>query len=251
MRWYKADLHLHSVLSPCADLEMSPSAIVERAIKQKLDIIALTDHNTLANTAVCHKLAQKAGLAFIAGVEVQTVEEIHLVCLFPDDAAAGKFHERLYSALPPMPNNPDFFGDQPIVDEENNIICFEQKALINSVEWDMAETVRQTRQLDGFCFPAHVDRATYSVIAQLGFVPAEPRVDALGLTASCDVNAFRGEHPELDDYVLLRNSDAHFLVDIGRGFTRFYLDAPLLSEIALACAGEDGRQVRLDSLQPR
>ena len=249
MRWFKADLHIHSVLSPCADLEMAPSAIVQRAMERGLDLIALTDHNSLLNTAVCRRLAQQAGLAFIAGAEVQTAEEIHMVCLFPDDDAVQLFQQRLYAVLPPLPNNPDFFGDQPIVDEQNNILGFEEKALINSVEWDLNQTVDEVRRLGGFCFPAHVDRATYSVLAQLGFVPSEPQFDALGITAGCDVGQFRAQHPELEGYCLVRNSDAHFLVDVGRGYTRFYLEKPELTEIILACRGQDGRQLRPDMPQ--
>jgi len=246
VRWYKAALHIHSALSPCADLEMAPAAIVNRAVELGLDLIALTDHNSLDNTAVTRRLAEKAGFVCLPGAEVQTMEEIHVVCLFPDDDTAAAFHRVLYAALPDMKNDPDYFGDQPVVDEQGNILRFEEKALINSVEWSLEDTAAQVQAHGGFCFPAHVDRATYSVLAQLGFIPDVPHFDALGISSFCNTDELLRQHHSLGAYTLLRNSDAHFLVDIGRGYSMLYIQHPSPAELRLACRREEGRKVKLN-----
>ena len=112
---YKADLHIHTVLSPCGDLEMSPTAIVERALSRGLDMIAISDHNTTRQVKVAQKIGKAKGLFVLGGVEVTSQEETHCLCYFPDDAALDAFQEFLDAHLPPIPNDEDRFGYQLIV----------------------------------------------------------------------------------------------------------------------------------------
>ncbi len=234
MKSWKCDLHIHSVLSPCGSLEMSPSSVIRRALEEKLDCIAITDHNTLANSAVFHRAASAAGIACFFGVEIQTMEEIHVVGLFDDEEKAMQFDRELYEALPPIPNDPEYFGDQVVVDDDENIVRCEEKALLNSVMWDLDTTLEMINQYGGFGFPAHVNAATYSLISQLGFFPANPLIIALGITANCDVEKFLADYPAAASYSLIRNSDAHYLKDIGSGYTILEMESPTIEDLKIA-----------------
>ena len=129
MRWIRADLHIHSVLSPCGGLEMSPADLISRLKEYKIEWFAITDHNSMANCPAYAAVAAKAGMAFSWGVEIQTSEEIHLLAYFDDHQKAQVFDNELYSSMLPLPNDPDFFGDQVVIDENENILRVEQLAL--------------------------------------------------------------------------------------------------------------------------
>ena len=245
MRWFKADLHLHSVLSPCGDLAMSPRAVLEKACQQELDLIAITDHNTMANCPAFLEVANRYHINMLYGLEVHTAEEIHIIILFDDFEPAFAFSKIIYDALLPVANDPDFFGDQVVVDQDDNILKFEEKALINSSILPIDEIVNIANQHGAFIFPAHVDAASYSIIGQLGMIPEYLQFDACGITAKADVKKLIAQYPQLAEYTLIRNSDAHYLKDIGAGYTEFYLDAPTVAELKKACRSECGRKVFL------
>jgi len=246
MNWYKADLHVHSVLSPCGDLEMSPDNVLQTAFSRGVDIIAITDHNSFANNPAFRKIARRYGISYIFGAEIQTAEEVHLITLFDDWEKAEAFGKELYTVLPDVKNDPEYFGDQVIIDDQENILGFEEKALINSLFWSIDECVAKVNEYGGFCFPAHVDAATFSIIGQLGFIPPESGFSAVGITAKCNVKDLLLKYPYLKNYSLFRNSDAHYLQDIASGYTEFYLEAPTLSEIRKAVVKADGRYLLSD-----
>jgi PHP family Zn ribbon phosphoesterase len=243
LHWYKADLHLHSVLSPCGDLSMSPHAVMRKAREMELDIIAITDHNSLANCNTYHQVAQQYGIYLLYGLEVQAAEEIHLITLFNDLEAAASFGKIIYDSLLPVANDPDFFGDQVVIDAEDNIIKFEEKALINSSLLPLDEIVKIAERHNAFIFPAHVDAASYSIIGQLGMIPDYLNFVACGITAKADPKTLTSQYPQLANYTLIKNSDAHYLDDIGSGYTEFYLDSPTTDELKKACRSEFGRKV--------
>lgn len=247
MRWFKADLHLHTVLSPCGDLSMSPQMILERACQQELDLIAITDHNTILNCPAYAETARRYGINFLYGLEVQTAEEIHVVTLFDDYQTAKSFADIVYDSLLPVKNDPDFFGDQVVIDASNNIIKFEEKALINSSILPLDEIVQHANEYGALVFPAHVDAESFSIIGQLGMIPPDLRIDACGVTAKADVQKLREKFPQLKDYALIKNSDAHYPDDIGSGTTNFYLDSPTVSELKKACKSMYGRKVYIKS----
>ena len=242
MNWYRADLHIHSVLSPCSGLEMSARNVMKTAKEKGISLVAITDHNSMANCAVYEKVATHYGLKFFWGVEIQTMEEIHVITLFEDQLTALKFDGELYESLLPIDNNPEFFGDQVVIDEEENIVRFEKRALINSSQWSLDELVRRLEVLNCFYYPAHIDAESYSIIGQLGFIPPEYHFPALGITSVCDLDRFIKTHPELASYSFIRSSDAHYLDDIGKGFTEYYLEEPSLKEVRLACQKKELRK---------
>jgi PHP family Zn ribbon phosphoesterase len=243
VRWFKADLHIHSVLSPCAGLEMAPRNVMIKARDLGLDIIAITDHNSCENSRVYAKAAQEFGISYIYGVEVQSAEEIHTIALFEYPEQACSFSRELYDSLLSINNDPEFFGDQVVLDEKDNIKRFIKKALINSSVWTLETVFKKISSHSGFYFPAHINVQTYSLLGQLGFIPAEVDISAFGITANCNVQELYTNYPYLQDYTLIRNSDAHYLQDVGSGISQFYLEEPTLSEIILACNNQAGRQV--------
>jgi len=214
---------------------MSPKNLIKRAKEVGLEIIAITDHNSMANCEVYQNEAEKHGITCFWGVEIQTSEEIHIIAIFDSKLKAKEFDVELYESLLPIKNNPDFFGDQVVIDNEENIIRFEPKALINSSVWTLDEVVAKLEEYDCLFYPAHIDAETYSIIGQLGFIPSNLKFPTLGITAQCDCDKFLSKYPYLKGFSFNRSSDAHYLEELGTGFTDYFLEAPTLKDIRLAC----------------
>ena len=211
---YAVDLHIHSALSPCADKEMTPNNIVNMALLKGLDIIALTDHNSGTNLEAVSKCAKDSGLLFIPGMEVETSEEVHLICLLPDLKCATELHHHIYNSLPVMQNREDIFGKQIILDENDNITGEEGRMLITATSMNVNEVFLLVKQLRGAVIPAHVDRSSYSMISNLGMIPEDLGIKYLEISRNCDEYVYRASKPELDCYKLIKSSDAHYLGDI-------------------------------------
>lgn len=211
---YAVDLHIHTALSPCADKDMTPNNIVNMAILKGLDAIAVTDHNSGANLRAISICAQKNGLVFIPGIEVETSEEIHVVCLMPDLGSMSGLQSAVQQALPLIDNRPEIFGRQFIMDENDDITGEEPRMLLAATRLTLDEVVRLVRDLGGAAIPAHTDRSSYSILSNLGFVPEELDIRYLEISRDCDEARFRAMHPELDIYRSIRSSDAHYLGDI-------------------------------------
>ncbi|MDY0150916.1 MAG: PHP domain-containing protein [Candidatus Cloacimonas sp.] len=244
MRWFKADLHIHSVLSPCGGLEMSPLALMKRLKECSVEWLAITDHNSMANCPAYEKVAKREGLFFSWGVEIQSAEEIHVLAYFDDSAAAQAFDAELHSSLFPLENDADFFGDQVIIDENENILRVEQTALINSSSWDLSMVVDRVQAFGGLAVPAHVDASVNSILSQLGFMPEEPEFALFGITARLDVCAWLSEQPYFAAKSLLRASDAHYLADIGSGYSELYLKSACVAELQKAATLTAGRFIK-------
>ncbi len=209
--------------------------MMKKAKKTGLDIIAITDHNSLANSKVYGDIAREYGLHYIFGVEVQTAEQVHVIVLFDDWQKAVIFNSKLYQALLPLENDPESFGDQVVIDAAGNIKRFIKKALLNSVTWSFEALLQKAKDQQGFVFPAHVNALSYSIITQLGFIPENTDIEAVGISANCDEKKLITKYPYLKNYALIRNSDAHYLKNIGSGFTEFYLEEPSLKAIIKSC----------------
>lgn len=234
-----ADLHIHSALSPCASLEMSPSAIVARAREAGLDLIAVTDHNSVENGFFAAEAGARAGLRVLFGMEAQTREDVHVLCYFEERRQAELFHARVYPLLPETANSPDYFGDQVVVDAEGTIVRSEEKLLLNALDISVPELVELVREHGGLAVPAHVEAPPYGLLVNLGMAPPE-LVDApLEISADCSRGQALRAFPALSRHPLLRNSDAHFLGDIGRARTVFTAPEPTLA--ALLAAAREGR----------
>jgi len=233
---YASDLHVHTCLSPCADEEMSPSNIVHTAREASVDIIAVTDHNSGKNARAVKEAAVELPLTVIAGMEVQSREEVHLLCLFGGVEILEEWDAFIYEHLPDVRNDPEVFGYQPIVDKEGYVLRFEEKLLINSLDLSLEEVIKGVADRDGICIPAHVDREAFSIIGQLGYIPPDLPVAAVEITGDQ-----RDMVPE--GYEVVTASDAHFLRAIGTKRTLFLLEAPTLEEIRRGLRREGGRRI--------
>ncbi len=241
---YRADLHLHTCLSPCGDLDMSPRGVVEAAVAAGLDIIAVTDHNSAENVAaVVRAAAGREGLTVLCGMEITSVEEVHVLTLFNDPETALAMQDVLYANFPGKTNRPDIFGEQVVANEFDEVEGFNERLLIGASLLPLTEVIRHCHALGGLAVAAHVDRPAFSLIGQLGFVPPDLEVDAFEISARADEADLVRQYPALAGRPLLRGSDAHFPRDIGSAWTEFRLNSPELDEIRLALQGRDGRMV--------
>jgi hypothetical protein len=236
------DLHIHSTLSPCASLEMSPGAIVRRARELALDLIAVTDHNSVENGFTAARLGERLGIKVLFGMEAQTREDIHVLCLFEDRLQAERFNDRVYALLPDVRNDPDLFGDQVVVDENDNITRQEEKLLLNALDIAIPDLLELVRLHDGAAIPAHVEAPPFGLLVNLGMVPAELAGAPLEIAYESSRQEVLRAFPGLRLHPLLRNSDAHYLRDIGRARTVFTTTAATLPAL-LAAARESRFQV--------
>ena len=215
MRFYY-DLHIHSLLSPCGDDDMTPNNIVNMSLINELDIIALSDHNTCANTPAVSALAEEAGLIFLAGVEVETAEEIHVLCLFPDVEKALLFEKNvLVPALPDIKNNERIFGTQIIMDKNDEKIGSDDRYLINATTVDFDHIRNLADEHGGVAVPAHIDKQTKSVISMLGMVDKSMGFNTFELSKNAPADYSETEFSLKGmGYNYIHDSDAHYLTDI-------------------------------------
>jgi len=242
-----ADLHIHSTLSPCSSLEMSPTAIIRRARELRLDAIAVTDHNSMANAFCAAEIGSKNNVRVFFGMEAQTREDVHVLCLFQDRDPAERFNELVYALLPDVKNNPEYFGDQVVVDEQDNIVRFEEKLLVNSLNASIPELLELVRSHQGFAIPAHVESAPYGLLVNLGMIPVEFAGSPLEISCAARPETVSQTYPELVRFPLISNSDAHFIKDIGRAVTVFDAAGASLPELIEAAVQ---RSFRLSAREP-
>lgn len=211
----KFDLHIHSCLSPCANLEMSPGEIVARAKAAGMDGIALTDHQSARNCPAIAECAKRAGLKCLYGLEVQTAEEVHTVALFDTVEQALAMTDFVYAAMPKRVNDPEAFGDQPVVTWDDDIVELEWRILAMSCRHSIPETAAKVHELRGLYIAAHIDRPNFSVLGTLGAIP-ENAFDAVELSRTADEAEWL---PKATGYAVTRSSDAHNLDDVARVWT--------------------------------
>jgi PHP family Zn ribbon phosphoesterase len=246
MKFLRADLHIHSVLSPCGDLDMSPTNIVSVAAMKGFDIIGITDHNTTRHCELVSRLAAKKGIFVMQGAEVTTKEEVHCLAFFENTDALKKFQEFLDANLPEIINDPEKFGHQVQVDENENVLFEETRLLISAISKSFEETEAFIHSLNGLFIPAHINKKKNSIYSQLGFLPVNLNADALEISGVSSPSLFAQDHPEINSFPLIRNSDAHFPGDIGSSFTVFYINYPSFDEIRLALKRENGRKIIME-----
>lgn len=197
------DFHIHSCLSPCGDNDMTPNNIVGMAGILELDAIAVSDHNSALNLPAICKLGAEQGILVIPAIEITTAEEVHVLSLFPSLEAALYMGEELYSMLPDVPNDPDIFGDQLILDEKDQITGTVEKLLINATSLSIEKVFDKVRGYGGVPIPAHIDKTAYSVISNLGFIPPELDVQT--------VEVKNPPYTAAGGYKVITDSDAHSL----------------------------------------
>ncbi|MBS6833362.1 MAG: PHP domain-containing protein, partial [Clostridiales bacterium] len=204
------DFHIHSALSPCGDNDMTPNNLINMSIIKGLDAVALTDHNACENVRAAAAVAGDK-IIFIPGMEVETSEEVHIVTLFPTADAAEEMQRILVDSSPYIPNRPEIFGNQYIMDE-NDEICGEiDRMLVTASGLDIYTVVAAAKDLGGIAYPAHIDRESYSVLSNLGFIPPDLDISAVEITEKSRT-ALEGEYS--NRYNIITSSDAHYLWDI-------------------------------------
>lgn len=242
LKEFRADLHIHTCLSPCADIEMSPSAIVKTACEKGIDIIAVTDHNSAENIEAVIRAAKGKGLTVIAGMEVSTVEEVHMIALFESSASLMKLQDIVYSNLLPGENNPEFFGEQVVADEEDTVLGFNDRLLISATNLTVKSLVDIIHSLGGLSIASHIDKEAFSIISQLGFISEDMGIDALEMSPQISFENARQLYSDYESFVWLSSSDAHRLDDIGKRTTIFRIDIPTFEEVVYAVKNINGRE---------
>lgn len=247
-RYLLADLHLHTVLSPCAEVEMIPPLIVRRAQELGLELLAVTDHNAALNAAAMVEAAVGTGLTILPGMEVQSREEVHLTALFDTVDQALAWQERVWAALPDRENDEEFFGAQFVVDATGEYCYTEKRMLSIAAALSIEEVVSGVRALGGIVLPAHVDRPANSLIGNLGFVPPGLEIAGLELSRRADPGAVAQRLPQIVGLGHIVSGDAHRLEEM-TARTMLKVAAPTVAEVALALSGQDGRRVEILNLK--
>jgi predicted metal-dependent phosphoesterase TrpH len=240
LKIFKSDLHIHTCLSPCSDLEMSPRGIAEQAQKMNLDILGICDHNSAENVSAVMRAAERFKIRVLPGLEVTSQEEVHLLALFDKIEPALELQRIVYDHLPGE-NDESAFGMQVVVNHQGEVLGFNKKLLIGASALTLEEVVDRIHSLDGIVIASHIDREVFSLTGQLGFIPKDLKLDAIEISPLISREAalkkFNPRQP------LTSSSDAHFLKDIGQSYTSFLLEEGTLDEIKKALLNKDGRGI--------
>jgi PHP family Zn ribbon phosphoesterase len=246
MQTFRADLHVHTVLSPCAEVEMIPPLIVQEALERQIKIIAITDHNASANVAAVQKAADGTGLTVLPGMEVQTREDVHLLCLFASLSDLAAWQHKVDLSLPDSLNQPEHFGEQYIVDENGEYLRTEERLLLTATEFSIEEVIQHVAKLGGFVIPAHVDRKSFGLFPTLGFLADWWNFPALEISRHITAEALHEKFPSSRNHPLIQSGDVHRLNEF-LGTTFFELEEPTLNEIHQAFLGQGQRNVHIQA----
>jgi 3',5'-nucleoside bisphosphate phosphatase len=245
MQQFRADLHIHTLLSPCGDLEMSPENIVRRAAELDINILGICDHNSTRHGPLIKKLAEKKGIFTLCGAEVTTKEETHCLAFFETIETLQQFQQYLDAYLPDIKNDPKYFGEQIVIDEEEMIVEEVEKLLISALNQSLDQVEQKVHSLNGLFIPAHIDRPKYSLVSQLGFVPPGLNADAYEISKFTTVEKILGMFKYLKGSSFIRSSDAHLPEHMGTGITLFEMETLSWKEIRMALKGQEGRTIKI------
>jgi 3',5'-nucleoside bisphosphate phosphatase len=246
MKQFRADLHVHTVLSPCAEVEMIPPLIVQQALEQNISLIAITDHNASANVEAVQKAALGSGLTVLPGMEVQSREDVHLLTIFETLDALNIWQNEVDGALPDKQNNSDLFGEQFVVDEAGEFIRNEPRLLLTSTRFSIDEIFERVNTLGGLVIPAHVERTVYGLLPTLGLISEQWDVTALEISRRTTPEKVMETFPTVRKYPLIQSGDVHRLNEF-LGTTIFTLLSPTLMEINMAFKKISGRDVCIEA----
>ena len=244
LKWFRTDLHLHTCLSPCADLTMLPMAIVRQAKKRNLHMIGICDHNSVENVEAVKKAGEKEELAVMGGIEITSQEEIHILGFFSKKSALWDIQDMVYKNLSGE-NDENFFGEQIVADEYGRVIGSNKRLLIGATRLPVEKIVDTIHRLGGLVIASHIDRESFSIISQLGFIPQGLSLDALEVSPLASAKK-RYYFSQRYKFPLVTFSDAHYLDDIGRSFSCFLIEEASVEEIKKALMGKDGRKVVIE-----
>jgi len=239
---FLADLHVHTVLSGCAEVEMIPPRIIRQAKRSGLSLIAITDHNSCHNVEAVIQASVGTGIHVLPGMELQSKEEVHLLCLFDTVHQCQEWQEEVFRRLPSLGNKEEIFGAQFVVDSVGEWVRTEERFLAGATDIGLEEVVTGVHSMGGMVIPAHVDRPSFSLLSNLGLVPESLKVQALEVTPQFVPSIGLQKWPQLKAWCLIVNGDAHRLQEM-QNRTLFKIEAPVIQEIYLALQGEQGRRV--------
>ncbi len=240
LRPFKADLHVHTCLSPCTELDMSPTRILTVAKKKEIDIIGICDHNSSENSLAIMNAAKKMNINVFPGIEVTSQEEVHVLALFDEIENALKLQEQVYENLPGE-NDENAFGMQVIVNEKEEVLGSNNKLLIGATTIPLEKIIKTIHSLNGIAIASHIDRESFSIISQLGFIPDNLEVDALEISPSITREEAKKKYS--DNYPITCSSDAHYPDDVGKAYTSFLLKDGTITEVKKALKNENGRKL--------
>lgn len=224
MTRYFYDLHIHSALSPCADNDMTPNNIAGMAAIKGLQILALTDHNSAKNCPAFFEACKQQGIIAVAGMELSTAEDIHLVCLFRELEDAMRFDAEIEKHLMPIKNRPEIFGEQYIMDGEDEIVGEFDTLLISATDLPIDEAIALAKSFGAHVHPAHIDRESNGIVAILGDVPEEYGFRCFELRERTSLERLSGTVEELCEENIVVSSDAHHLWDISEAENSLLID---------------------------
>jgi PHP family Zn ribbon phosphoesterase len=242
-RAFRCDLHVHTCLSPCADLDMFPRAVVEKAMAERLDLIAICDHNAVENVQFVLKLVEGKPLDILPGMEITSREEVHLLAVFDSLDDLMKMRDIIYAHLHGT-NREEIFGCQAIVNELDEVDGFNDRFLLGAVDLSLLEIVHHIHEFGGLAIASHIDRESFSVIGQLGFLDPDIPFDALEVTHRTGLSGARSKYPELSRFTFIVSSDAHLINDIGQAATTIFLERATVDELKMAFGKLRGRYVQ-------
>ena len=208
------DLHIHSCLSPCGDKDMTPANIAGMAMLKGLRIIALTDHNSVRNAPALIRAAEQYGIIALPGMELTTQEEAHVLCLFAETEAALAFDAYVRERLRKVKNRAEIFGEQILMNENDEPLGEEEYLLINATEIAFEDAGDAVCAHGGIMIPAHLDKESDSLLSSLGFIPPESTFSCAEIRDMNNLDRLRHAHPYLESCRIISNSDAHYLWDI-------------------------------------
>ena len=272
LRRFRADLHIHTCLSPCGSLSMVPGVIVEEARRKELDVIGICDHNATENVPAVRKAAEKRRIVVLGGMEITSEEEVHVLALFDNDEKLFELQKKVYDNLPGR-NDERVFGEQVIVNENDEVVDVNDRLLIGATGLPLQAIVDAIHSLCGLAIASHVDRESFGIIGQLGFIPEGLPLDALEVSPgmscekarislpawargglSADVRSTPGRSaanvpgqglPGVCGFPVGTFSDAHYPEHIGRRCTAFLVEGVQVEEMRMALLGREGRSVFL------
>lgn len=211
----KVDLHIHSALSPCANDDMTPHNIVNMARLAGLECISVCDHNSFAQQKMMAHVAHELGMKYVYGIEVQSVEDVHICIYFLEEEKGALFGQWVYEHLLPIENDIRYFGNQWICNALDEFVNQEKRLLIQSIDQGIASIADRAHELGGIVSLAHVCDKTNSILTQLGFIPENLGFDMIEVKNEPQKEKVLRMHPWIQDPFWVRNSDAHYLQDIG------------------------------------
>lgn len=232
------DLHIHSCLSPCGDNNMTPANIVGMAAVKKLDVIALTDHNSCKNCPAAMLHGQACGVTVIPGMELCTAEEVHVICLFSTLEDALRFDTYVYKHMLPVKNKEEIFGSQQVMNEHDEVTGTIENLLISATDIPFDNVFSLVSSFGGIAYPAHVDKSSSSILSNLGFVPSDSTFTCAEMHDLENLHRIQEEHPYFLQCNIISSSDAHYLEDIREPEYQIFSKSRDIKDILKAISGQ-------------